>query len=237
DSASFTIDEPTTLAIDVSGTVTEDVDCFGAATGSIDLDVSGGTAPYTYAWSNSATTEDIFNLLAGTYSVTVTDANGCTDEASFTIGEPTELTIDAGGTNREDVDCNGAATGSIDLLVEGGTAPYTYNWSTGQTSEDVSNLTAGTYDVTVTDANDCTDSASFTITEPTSLSIDVAGTTTEDADCNGATTGSIDLVVNGGTPPYTYNWSNGATTQDISNLAAGTYDVTVTDANDCTDEA
>ena len=228
DTASFTIGEPTTLVIDVAGTLTEDADCNGALTGSIDLAVSGGTLPYTYAWSNSASTEDISNLAAGTYTVTVTDANGCEDTASFTIGEPTTLVIDVAGTLTEDADCNGALTGSIDLAVSGGTLPYTYAWSNSASTEDISNLAAGTYTVTVTDANGCEDTASFTIGEPTTLVIDVAGTLTEDADCNGALTGSIDLSVSGGTLPYTYAWSNSASTEDISNLAAGTTPVTVT---------
>jgi uncharacterized repeat protein (TIGR01451 family) len=237
DEATFTIDEPTTLEIDLTATVLTDADCNGAATGSIDLVVTGGTLPYTYLWSTGATSEDLSGLTAGTYTVTVTDAQGCTDEATFTIDEPTTLEIDIDATVLTDADCNGAATGSIDLVVTGGTLPYTYLWNTGATSEDLNGLTAGTYTVTVTDAQGCTDEATFTIEEPTTLEIDITATVLTDADCNGSATGAIDLVVTGGTTPYTYLWSTGATSEDLTGLTAGTYTVTVTDAQGCTDEA
>ncbi|MEZ4992557.1 MAG: T9SS type A sorting domain-containing protein, partial [Saprospiraceae bacterium] len=237
DEATFTINEPEVLVIDTDATVVTDAGCNAEATGSIDLMVSGGTEPYTYAWSNGATTEDISGLSAGTYTVTVTDANGCSDEATFTIDEPEVLVINLDATAIDDVTCNGDATGSINLVVSGGTEPYTYVWSNGETTEDISGLPAGTYDVTVTDANGCTETGSFTIEEASDLVIDLAATIVTDVDCNGDATGSIDLVVNGGTPAYTYVWSNGATTEDLSGLPAGTYDVTVTDANGCTETA
>ncbi len=228
DQASFTITQPTELV--ATGT-TVNVNCFGDETGSIDLSVSGGTAPYTYLYSDGSTGQDLSGLAAGTYSVTVTDANGCTDQASFTITQPTELVATGTTVN---VNCFGDETGSIDLSVSGGTAPYTYLYSDGSTGQDLSGLAAGTYSVTVTDANGCTDQASFTITQPTEL---VATGTTVNVNCFGDETGSIDLSVSGGTAPYTYLYSDGSTGQDLSGLAAGTYSVTVTDANGCTDQA
>ncbi len=208
--------------------VATDALCNGDSTGSIDLTVSGGTAPFTYAWSNGETTEDISTLAAGTYNVTITDANGCTATASATVGEPTLL---AGSAVATDALCNGAADGSVDLTVSGGTAPFTYAWSNGETTEDISTLAAGTYNVTITDANGCTATASATVGEPTLLAGSAVAT---DALCNGAADGSVDLTVSGGTAPFTYAWSNGETTEDISTLAAGTYNVTITDANGCT---
>ncbi|MFC0776393.1 HYR-like domain-containing protein, partial [Terrimonas alba] len=207
-----------------------DVLCFGNATGSVDLSVSGGTTPYSYVWSNGAATQDITALAAGTYSVTVTDNNNCTATASVTIGQPAAAL--ALTSSKVDVLCFGNATGSIDLTVSGGTTPYTYVWSNGATTQDITALAAGTYSVTVTDNNNCTATASVTIGQPaaalalTSSKVDVL--------CFGNTTGSVDLTVSGGTTPYTYVWSNGATTQDITALAAGTYSVTVTDNNNCT---
>ncbi len=202
--------------------------CNGASTGSIDLTVTGGTSPYTYAWSNSATTQDISGLVAGTYTVTVTDANSCTKTLSATITQPSALALSSTQVN---VLCNGNATGSIDLTVSGGTSPYTYAWSNSATTQDISGLAAGTYTVTVTDANACTKTLSATITQPSALTL---SKTQVNVLCNGNATGSIDLTVSGGTSPYTYAWSNSATTQDISGLVAGTYTVTVTDANSCT---
>ncbi|MBX7226824.1 MAG: hypothetical protein K1X55_12400, partial [Chitinophagales bacterium] len=222
-SALFTLTEPSS-AVSTS-TTKVDATC-GSSNGSIDLSVSGGTSPYTYAWSNGATTQDISSLAAGTYTVTVTDANGCTASTSVTINNTNGPSL---STTKVDATC-GNNNGSIDLSVSGGTSPFTYAWSNGATTQDISSLAAGTYTVTVTDANGCTASTSVTINNTNGPSL---STTKVDATC-GSSNGSIDLSVSGGTSPYTYAWSNGATTQDISSLAAGTYTVTVTDANGCT---
>ncbi|MBK9453071.1 MAG: SprB repeat-containing protein [Bacteroidetes bacterium] len=225
------------------------VSCNGANDGSINLTVTGGAScvAYTYLWSNGATTEDVSNLTAGNYSVTITDANGCSTSSSFTLTEPA-LLVSSGvaatyvcGTN---VSCNGANDGSINLTVTGGASctAYTFNWSNGATTEDVSNLTAGNYSVTITDANGCSTSSSFTLTEPALLvSSGVAATYVcgTNVSCNGANDGSINLTVTGGASctAYTFNWSNGATTEDVSNLTAGNYSVTITDANGCSAQA
>src|SRR4030095_4625271 len=189
-----------------------------ASTGSIDLTVAGGTAPFTYAWSNGATTQDLTGIAAGTYNVTVTDAGGCTQTLNgIVIAEPAAIVLTE---THVDVNCNGASTGSIDLTVAGGTAPFIYAWSNGATTQDLTNIPAGTYNVTVTDAGGCTQTLNnIVITEPAAI---VLTETHVNANCNGASTGSIDLSVAGGTAPYTYTWSNGATTQDLTNIPAGT---------------
>ncbi|MEP5620022.1 MAG: Ig-like domain-containing protein, partial [Gilvibacter sp.] len=212
--------------------VVTDADCFGAATGAIDLSVTGGTPPYTYLWSTGATTQDISGIPAGSYDVTVTDADGCNpiNTTGIIVGQPDAAITSSGVIT--DVLCHGANTGAIDLSVSGGTPDYTYLWSTGATTQDISGLVAGDYDVTITDANGCEATDSFTVEEPKhpmSLS-----TTFTDALCHGEASGSIDLTVSGGTSPYTYLWSNGATTQDLPAVVAGSYNVVVTDANGCT---
>ncbi len=222
---SATITQPSALTLSKTQV---DVLCNGNSTGSIDLTVSGGTSPYTYAWSNSATTQDISNLVAGTYTVTVTDANACTKTISATIAQPSALTLSKTQVN---VLCKGNSTGSIDLTVSGGTSPYTYAWSNSATTQDISGLVAGTYTVTVTDANSCTKTISATITEP---SAGLALSTTVTNSTCGNSNGAIDLTTTGGTAPYTYSWTGGVTTEDRSNISAGTYTVTVTDANGCT---
>ncbi|HWQ33930.1 MAG TPA: hypothetical protein VNQ79_13855 [Blastocatellia bacterium] len=205
------------------------VSCHGGSNGSIDLTVSGGTPEYSFAWSDGATTEDRSGLAAGTYSVTVTDANGCTTQKSVTITQPDALSL---SEKHKDVKCNGGSDGSIDLTVSGGTAPYKYSWSNGATTEDLSGIPAGTYSVTVTDANECTAKLeNVQITEPPALAL---SETHKDVKCNGDSSGSIDLTVTGGSGKYTYKWSNGATTEDLSGIPAGTYSVTVTDENECT---
>src|SRR5206468_1059440 len=149
---SVTIGQPA-AALAVSDTHV-DVNCFGGSTGSIDLTVSGGTTPYSYLWNNGSISQDLSALVAGDYSVTVTDAKGCTATQSVTIARPAAAL--AVGETHVDVSCFGGSTGSIDLTVTGGTAPYSYLWSTGAISEDLSALAAGLYSVTVTDAKGCT---------------------------------------------------------------------------------
>jgi hypothetical protein len=225
--ATATITQPSS-AISATATPTN-VKCYGASTGSISLTVSGGTPSYTYNWSNGASTQNISSIPSGSYTVTVTDANGCLKTASATVTQPSAaLSLSATMVN---VSCNGGSNASIDLSVSGGTSPYTYLWSNSATTQDISSLSAGTYSVTVTDANLCTQILSKTITQPAVLSLSVNKV---NATCPNTTDGSIDLSVSGGTPAYSYAWSNGATTQDLSGLLPGTYSVTVTDANGCT---
>jgi gliding motility-associated-like protein len=225
--ANVTIFEPAAL---IGSTVVTNVLCFGDINGGVDLTVTGGTAPYTYLWSNGATTEDLVNVAAGTYNVTITDANGCTALASGTVTGPAAAL--SGNTVVTNVLCFGNATGGVDLTVTGGTAPYTYLWSNGATTEDLTNVVAGTYDVIITDANGCTATASGTVTEPAAI---LSGSTVvSDVLCSGDATGGIDLTVSGGTAPYTYLWDTGETTEDLTNIIAGVYTVTITDANGCT---
>jgi phenolic acid decarboxylase len=247
--SNFTLTEPDELRVRSITSATFEcgynISCNGASDGSIDLTPEGGATcvAYTYNWSNGATTEDLGGLTAGTYNVTVTDANGCSTTASITLTQPALLQSSgiaatyACGTN---VSCNGANDGSINLTATGGAdcRAYTFNWSNGATTEDVSNLTAGTYSVTVTDANGCSTTSSFTLTEPALLqSSGIAATYVcgTNVSCNGASDGSINLSATGGADcaAYSYAWSNGATTEDISGLTAGTYTVTVTDVNGC----
>ena len=221
---STTVNEPPAILINLNGT---DVTCFGFNNGSITSTVSGGTPPYTYAWNNGPTTPDINNLAPGTYILTVTDANLCTETASITITEPNQIVVNITG---QDLFCFGDNSGSASSTVNGGTPPYTYAWSNGGTTADINGLAAGTYILTVTDANNCTGTASVTINQPAELILDF---NVMDIFCDGLSDGSITANPSGGTPPYTYEWNNGETTQTISNLPAGTYTVTVTDVNEC----
>ncbi len=218
------IGEPTALTASISST---NVSCNGGNNGSATVTASGGTAPYSYSWTNTCATETNNNLAAGTYSVVVTDANGCSYTASVTITEPAVLALT---TSTNNVLCNGGSDGSATVTANGGTAPYNYAWSNLAGTATASNLTAGTYTVVVTDANNCTATATVTITQPTALTLSF---TTSNVSCNGGNNGSATANVNGGTAPYSYAWSNGGSTATISNLTAGTYTVTITDANGC----
>jgi len=224
----FTINQPASA---VSGTtVVTNVACNGASNGSINLTPAGGTAPYTFNWGGGITTEDRTGLAAGTYTVTITDANGCTATVNATVTQPASAV--SGTTVVTNVACNGASNGSINLTPAGGTAPYTFNWGGGVTTEDRTGLAAGTYTVVITDANGCTATVNATVTQPTALS----GTVTQtNIACNGGSTGSATITVTGGTAPYTYSWSpSGGTTATASGLAAGIYTVVVTDSKGCT---
>jgi len=210
--------------------------------GAIDATISGGVGPYTFSWTGplgfTSTSEDLSGLLPGSYVLEVTDNLGCV--MSFpaqTVGIPPVLSA---STTQVDIDCFGAGDGAIDLTVAGGTAPYGFAW-TGPfgftaSTEDISNLEAGAYSVTVTDNNGCpvpfADIA--TIAEVSEI---LATTVKTDASCNGGSDGDIDVTVSGGVPPYSFAWTgpNGftATTEDISGLEAGNYSLTVTDANAC----
>jgi gliding motility-associated-like protein len=217
------------FGLDLSADITN-LDCFGDSDGAIDLTVSGGTAPLTYAWDNNADTEDLSNLTAGNYSVTVTDGLGNTATETYTVTEPAELIVNISG---EDLACNGDGDGSITLSVSGGVAPYTYDWNdnTLDGQQNPSGLSGGTYTVTITDGNGCTDVASITITEPEEITL--IATVTSAANGTG---GGVDITVSGGTPNYFYLWNdiNNSTTEDLTNVGPGTYSVTITDANGCT---
>lgn len=229
--SSVTVTQPT--AIVVANNTTTNVSCFGGNNGSAAVAATGGTGAYTFLWSNAGTSATITGLTAGTYTATVTDANGCNNAASVTITQPaTALGLSAAGT---DISCNGSIDGTGAATATGGTAPYSYTWSNGATSAAASNLSAGVYTVTTTDANGCVANASdITVTEPTAIN---SSTTVTDCSVFGATDGNVALAAGGGTGAYTFLWSNGATTQNLANVASGTYTVSVTDANGCTDVA
>jgi len=315
--------------VNIAYTIT-DVSCYGGSDGAIDVTVSGGVSPYTYAWTGegvSAEAEDQTGLTAGDYSLTVTDDQGCTGIENFTINEPLPITFD--GTTKTDIVLPAGCNGAIDLQVNGGTPDYVYDWTGPSgftlTDEDLTNLCdAGNYSVTVTDANGCTGDTTITIDdgylffayiceqndvacyggndgyarvctenavgnltyewitvpgglvvstthelldapagtysvtvtddgtppgspstvqvtidEPSSLPLITYNKT--DVTCYGACNGGIDLtMVSGGTPPYTYAWVGPSgftsTSKDVAGLCPGNYSVTVTDANGCTAE-
>jgi len=209
--------------------------CYGDTTW-VAVYVSHGTPPYTFIWSTgdtvvTATPADSINVQHGTYSVTVSDVNGCSQTHSITINviNP-EIFSNLSAVH---VLCHGDSTGAATSATTGGTPGYTYQWSPyGGTGATASNLIAGTYIVTITDNVNCTKVDSIEIIQPDSafvMTID----SIEHVLCYGYNNGNINISVTGGTFPYTYLWSNGATTQDIANLTAGTYYITITDAHDC----
>ena len=206
-----------------------DVICFSDATGAIDLTVTGGLPPYVFDWTNGAITEDVFNLSAGNYGVNVLDLNGCGEFLSVVITQPN--TFVSATISQLNVLCSGLNTGSMQVIPENGVLPYTFLWNNGETSASISNLTAGNYSVIVTDFTGCDFSISSQITQPPSPV--VITETMAAVSCFGGNNGEIQVAVIGGVPSYIYSWSTGATSTSISALVAGTYDLAVTDQNNC----
>jgi gliding motility-associated-like protein len=229
--ATATIGQPTVVT---AVTTKTDVSCNGGTNGTATVIPGGGTAPYTYSWNTTPvqTTATATGLAAGTYTVTVTDNNGCIKTATATIGQPTVLSA---VTNKSDASCNGGNNGIAAVNATGGTSPYTYSWNTTpvKTTAIATGLSAGAYTVTVTDNKGCIATASATIGQPTAL---LATTTKTDASCHGGSNGTATAFPTGGTSPYTYSWNTTPvkTTATATGLAAGTYTVTVTDVNSCT---
>lgn len=208
----------------------------GASIGAVDLAVTGGTSPFTYVWSNGATTQDISDLQPGTYGVVVVDANECTVESSATVnGTPA---VFAEGVVRA-ATCQGNTDGSIDLSVSMGTAPFTFAWSNGSAEEDLGTVASGNYGVTVTDDVGCTYYENWTVLVSTQIAIDTIVSVFAggfNVSSYGAADGSVTTAVSGGMPPYTFIWSNGATTESISDVKAGVYTLLVSDSNGCSAE-
>jgi hypothetical protein len=255
----FTVEENPFFALSAEIT---DVSCNGGSDGAIDLSVVGGAEPYVYAWSNGATTEDIDNLTAGDYTVTVTDgADLCTATETYTVSEPDALFVNF---NINYPDCGGQPSGCAQ--IGGGTTPfkiyvyYTPNpliapiitdvqndppitdvaifdptiifaeEANSDTSLCANNIPNGIYWVVVVDQNFCYIIEQLVIDADPPIT---PSATVTDVSCNGGNNGAIDLAVTGGFPPYTYLWSNVATTQDIANLTAGDYSVNVEDVTGC----
>jgi len=226
---SFTITQPASALTVATSQV--NVACFGSATGSIDLTPSGGTAPYTVAWSGGLIGFNPTNVAVGSYSYTVTDGNGCTAIGTVTITQPASaFTVSVAQTN---VRCFGSLTGSITLTLSGGTTPYgAVSWTGGLTGLNPTNLAAGSYIYTIADANGCTKTGTVTITQPASA-FTVTNSQT-DVLCFGATNGTITLTASGGTTPYgAVTWTGGLTGLTSTNVAAGSYTYNILDANSC----
>jgi gliding motility-associated-like protein len=216
--------------LSATAAVVSDVSCFGKNDGQL-LATANIGGNNTYLWSDPAgqTTQTASGLAPGTYQVTISNPAGCTGVASATITEPPLLDLNANAAN---VTCFGGNNGSAQAQITGGTAPYQYLWSNGQTTGNPNGLAAGAYTVTVTDANGCTDAGQVNITQPSAIQLSVAQSV--NVSCFGGNNGQISVQAQGGAGALAYLWSNGQTTSTATSLVAGSYTVTVTDSNGCT---
>jgi gliding motility-associated-like protein len=224
--ASVNITQPPLLTASIGITIAP---VCNAGIGSATVRVIGGTGLYTYSWSPNGGSNAAAAITAGSYTVTVSDSNGCTATASTTITQPALLNVSTSVT--ANVSCNGESNGSISSSSTGGVLPFTYSWSTGGTNSFNTGLSAGTYTLTVKDSNGCTSTASATVTQPAVLN--ATTNVIANAGCNGGNNGSVSSSASGGTLPYTYSWTGGGTNSTNTGLSAGNYTVTVKDSNGC----
>lgn len=215
---------------EISGLATDNI-CYGESLGQIEVTPAGGTPPYSYIWANpefilNQYSSTIHNLQNNQYYLTVSDNNNCVVYEEFWISSPDPILTEITGTN---VSSPGNNDGQIFLSVEGGVAPYSFAWSNGVITQNNPNVPAGTYYVTITDSNSCTKHATYVVSEPSDellFTYQIVNVT-----CNGGNDGEIHTSPQGGVPPYTFVWSTGSNLPDISELQAGTYVLTLTDAN------
>ncbi|MFO7978318.1 MAG: gliding motility-associated C-terminal domain-containing protein [Bacteroidales bacterium] len=205
------------------------IDCFSDDIGTATVEASEGLAPYTYAWSNGQTGPTAENLGAGTYLVTATDANGCSQSLEVTINGFSEIVPEI--TDQQNLLCFGDSTGTATVEVSGGSPGYSFLWSNGQTSHIATGLPAGEHTVQITDAAGCTATATVEILSPEELIISVVDS--QDAGCPGGNDAWVTVAATGGTPGYSYLWDDGQTGETASGLAAGEYVVEATDNNGC----
>lgn len=214
------------LSVSATSTI---VSCNGGTNGTATATPSAGVAPYTYSWTGGGNAAINYNLAAGTYTATVTDAIGCTNIASTTITEPLQIVLNTTSTNAY---C-GNSNGSVTVFASGGTPGYAYSWSPGNAmTATMTNISSGNYTVTVTDVNGCMESANVAVANVSGPTATISSST--NVSCNGGTDGSATVTLTGGSAPFTYLWTGGGGTgATANNLSAGNYSVTVTDANGC----
>uniref|UniRef100_UPI0035939800 T9SS type B sorting domain-containing protein n=1 Tax=Aquiflexum sp. TaxID=1872584 RepID=UPI0035939800 len=232
ESIAYTVTEPAE-ALTVTGQSSVEL-CLFTDVLELVINVTGGTAPYTYAWSNGATTKDLLNIAPGSYTVVVTDAKGCVTEGTYTVPPPTSpLLVEL--TGKFGI-CTDGERGEVNATVSGGVGPYRFQWSNGATTSSITNLLPGNYSLTVTDRNGCTVTEDFEIAPPLNLRISLLNITS--VSCFGGNNGSINIAINGGRAPFKINWSHGLQDQTFaSGLVAGVYSVTVEDALGCVTSA
>ena len=226
-----TVSQPAVFDVSIFSATPNPLNCNGDCNGIASAAVTGGTLSYTYLWSTGATAPSVTGLCAGTYSLDVTDAKGCSASTSVTFLQPTTMTVTVSSS---DPSCNGYCDGSVSAISGGGTPGYTYSWLPGgQTTSLISSQCAGTYSVTVSDNNGCLNTQTVTLTAPPPLTGN--GTILNNVSCSGGCDGSAVSNPTGGIPPYTFLWSGGQTTDTAAGLCAGSYTITVTDASGCVD--
>lgn len=226
----YELTEPESVTL---STTVGNVSCYQGNDGSATVTAGGGISPYSYLWDSNASNQNTSianSLVAGSYAVSVTDANGCLAQSDVTITQPTQIASDTSFTN---VSCNGGSDGTVGITAFQGTSPYTYLWSNGETVSTVTGISAGNYVVTILDNNNCSSTNSVVVTEPNLLSYT---STVSEVSCYFGSDGTAGVAISGGVTPYSYLWTTNTgnpTSSSVSNLNYGTHTFTVTDFNNC----
>ncbi|MBR9920979.1 MAG: hypothetical protein GYB31_09080 [Bacteroidetes bacterium] len=207
---------------------TQEIACFGDENGILNAGASGGTSPFQYNWSTGASGHQVSQLDGGNYQLTITDDNGCDLVLDYFLAEPASLSLEP--FNVASPDCFDENTGIIQVTAQGGTPPYQFDWSNGESGPSINSLGAGNYQVTLTDQNNCTEIQQFTLENPEAIESELE---TQNPFCDGENSGMVTITPGGGTPPYSISWADGSDLLERINLAAGNYSYTLTDANDC----
>jgi hypothetical protein len=211
----------------------KNVNCKGAQSGSIDLNIYGGVSPYKVLWNNGQTTANVDNLSAGTYKASVTDANNCVQISNnFSISEPLQLLVNQIDSVRNG-NCGLTPDGAIFMTTSGGEFPYKYLWNNGSTQNNIQNLTSGKYICRISDALNCVRFSDTVNVAQLNTNISILINQIKNNKCANNFNGLIDITPFGGQSPYNFKWSNGATTEDLNNIASGNYNVTISDFNNC----
>lgn len=221
------INIPQPPAIELTAQIEELITCYGRSDGVVSAAANGGTAPFSYEWEDGTQADTLKQIGEGTYSVIVSDANGCQNDTTITLSQPDELFAT---TNSNNVTCYGAEDGNAIILPSGGTLPYQYEWEGGQTIDEIKNLEGGDYNYTVTDNNGCAVNDKVEIKENPQLILDLDF---KEPTCFGRKDGVIELKVQGGSGAYSFDWNSGQNTQAIGELGTGSYSVVVTDTENC----
>ncbi|MEP2667732.1 MAG: T9SS type A sorting domain-containing protein [Cyclobacteriaceae bacterium] len=241
DDATLVITPPPAIQLNIqiiSNHNGESISCPDALDGAMEVFPTNGFGTYTYLWEHGPNTKSLSGLGQGTYAVTVTDDYGCSARSELLISDPVTMQLNFTKTsyNGADLSCHDDTDGEIQLTIVNGIAPYNYSWSEGSSSQNISGLSAGDYTVTVTDQNNCVQTKNVTINNPLPLILDLQHPNDRngfDISCNGLADGSATAFLDGGTAPYSYLWSSGQITETISGQSSGTYTVQVRDANNC----
>jgi len=220
--------------ISLAANVTSNTSCAGSYNGAIAINATGGLPTYHYVWSTGATATNIINAAPGNYTIAVTDSDACTDSLLAVIITDTSRTLKIVLDSINNAKCSGSPSGGATAYATGGQPPYTYHWSTGIASTSLINVVPGSYTLTATDAHGCNATISLIIPADTTNAIHVTADSIIGASCNTAANGSLYVNVSGGTPTYSYTWSNGTTTKNLFGIMPASYSLTVTDTHGCT---